>query len=73
VTHEELLNAVWGPGYEGDYSVLRVNISRLRQKVENLPRCPNYIITVPRRGYRIPKALSPCPTQKPEPCDRAPV
>jgi two-component system KDP operon response regulator KdpE len=56
VTHEELLNAVWGPGYEGDYSVLRVNISRLRQKVESLPRCPNYIITVPRRGYRIPKA-----------------
>ncbi len=55
VSHEELLDSVWGPGYEGDFSVLRVNISRLRQKVEDRPRRPSYILTVPRRGYRIPR------------------
>ncbi|MBC8100108.1 MAG: response regulator transcription factor, partial [Armatimonadetes bacterium] len=30
VTHDDLLRAVWGDQYRGDYSVLRVNISRLR-------------------------------------------
>ncbi len=54
VTHEELLTGVWGHSYEGDFSVLRVNISRLRQKIEERPRRPHYIQTVPSKGYRIP-------------------
>lgn len=54
VTHDELLRAVWGEQYEGDYSVLRVNISRLRQKLEENPRRPAYIVTVPGEGYRMP-------------------
>ena len=54
VTHDDLLRSVWGDSYEGDYSVLRVNISRLRQKLEENPRRPNYIITVPGEGYRMP-------------------
>lgn len=54
VTHEELLTGVWGPEYRGDFSVLRVNISRLRHKVEADPRQPQYILTVPRQGYRMP-------------------
>lgn len=54
VTHEDLLTSVWGPGYEGDFSVLRVNISRLRQKIEKNPRRPQWITTVPRKGYMIP-------------------
>jgi two-component system, OmpR family, KDP operon response regulator KdpE len=53
VTHDELLRAVWGELYE-DYSVLRVNISRLRQKLEENPRRPAYIVTVPGEGYRMP-------------------
>lgn len=57
VTHEELLHSVWGPGYEGDFSVLRVNISRLRQKVEDNPRRPTYILTIPRQGYKMPEAV----------------
>ncbi len=51
VTHDELLRSVWGASYEGDYSVLRVNISRLRQKLEDNPRNPGYIMTVPGEGY----------------------
>lgn len=54
VSHDELLRAVWGNTYEGDYSVLRVNISRLRQKLEDKPRFPSYILTVPGQGYTMP-------------------
>jgi two-component system KDP operon response regulator KdpE len=54
VTHDDLLRVVWGEQYEGDYSVLRVNISRLRQKVEQNPRHPTYIVTIPGQGYRMP-------------------
>lgn len=54
VSHDELLRSVWGEQYEGDYSVLRVNISRLRQKLEENPRRPAYILTVPGEGYRMP-------------------
>ena len=54
VSHDTLLTSVWGEQYEGDYSVLRVNISRLRQKIEENPRRPVYIVTVPGEGYRMP-------------------
>lgn len=54
IKHDELLRTVWGEQYEGDYSVLRVNISRLRQKLEENPRHPTYIVTVPGQGYTMP-------------------
>ncbi|NJO82971.1 MAG: response regulator transcription factor [Blastochloris sp.] len=54
IQHDELLRTVWGEQYEGDYSVLRVNISRLRQKLEENPRDPSYIVTVPGQGYVLP-------------------
>lgn len=54
IAHDELLRTVWGEKYEGDYSVLRVNISRLRQKLEENPRYPTYIVTAPGQGYYMP-------------------
>ncbi|MFQ3566519.1 MAG: response regulator transcription factor [Aggregatilineales bacterium] len=54
ITHEALLRAVWGDQYEGDFSVLRVNISRLRQKLEDNPRDPTYIVTAAGQGYIMP-------------------
>ncbi len=54
ISHNELLQAVWGENYTGDYSVLRVNVSRLRQKLEKNPRRPRYIVTVAGQGYRMP-------------------
>lgn len=54
VTHDELLRAVWGETYRGDFSVLRVNISRLRQKLEDNPRRPSYVVTVAGQGYWMP-------------------
>jgi two-component system response regulator MtrA len=54
LTHDELLNMVWGEEHAEDHSVLRINISRLRQKVEENPRHPSYIVTIPGQGYSIP-------------------
>lgn len=58
ISHDELLRAVWGDNYRGDFSVLRVNVSRLRQKLEENPRRPTYIVTVPGRGYWMPVGRS---------------
>lgn len=52
--HGDLLSQVWGDEYRNDLAILRVNISRLRQKLEGNPREPQYIVTVPGVGYTIP-------------------
>jgi two-component system KDP operon response regulator KdpE len=54
IGHDELLRAVWGDQYGEDFAVLRVNISRLRQKLEENPRRPAYIVTAPGQGYWMP-------------------
>ncbi|PJF27436.1 MAG: DNA-binding response regulator [Phototrophicales bacterium] len=54
LTHDELLRTVWGDQYTGDFSVLRVNVSRLRQKLDENPRAPSYIVTVAGQGYTMP-------------------
>lgn len=54
VGHDDLLRSVWGETYRGDFSVLRVNVSRLRQKLEENPRRPSYIVTAPGQGYWMP-------------------
>jgi two-component system KDP operon response regulator KdpE len=51
VHHDDLLRAVWGDQYRDDYSVLRVKYLRLRQKLEENPRRPSYIVTAPGQGY----------------------
>ena len=56
VTYNELLRAVWGDNYTGDFSVLRVNISRLRQKIEEDKHSPACIVTVAGEGYMMPSA-----------------
>ncbi len=52
--HSDLLGRVWGEEYRNDLAILRVNISRLRQKLEEDQREPTYIVTVPGVGYTIP-------------------
>ena len=52
LTHNWLLDRVWGPGYEGDVDVLRVFISQLRRKIEEDPRRPRIVVTDPGIGYR---------------------
>lgn len=53
VTHEEMLDTVWGTDNRSDLAALRVNISRLRQKLQEVPDHTTFIQTIPRRGYRI--------------------
>ncbi|MBL1133918.1 MAG: response regulator [Chloroflexi bacterium] len=54
LTHEQLLDKVWGVGYEGERQHLWVNISRLRRKLERNPSKPEYIATEPGVGYYLP-------------------
>ncbi len=48
MTREHLLEKVWDFDYLGDVRTVDVTIRRLREKVEDSPSHPNYIIT--RRG-----------------------
>jgi len=53
LTHHQLLREVWGPGYEHEKHLLRVNISNLRSKLEDEPARPQIILTEPGVGYRL--------------------
>jgi two-component system, OmpR family, KDP operon response regulator KdpE len=53
MTHQQLLRAVWGPGFVSDTHYLRVYIGQLRQKIEADPTQPRHIITEPGVGYRL--------------------
>lgn len=48
LTREHLLQSVWGFDYFGDVRTVDVTIRRLREKIEQDPGAPEYIIT--RRG-----------------------
>ena len=49
--HDELLRRVWGSEYRDEVEYLRVYIRYLRQKLEEDPARPRYILTEPGVGY----------------------
>lgn len=49
--HADLLRKVWGPEYGGETEYLRVYISYLRNKIEQDPSHPKYILTEHGVGY----------------------
>ena len=49
--HGELLTRVWGPGYQDELEYLRAYIRHLRQKIEENPHQPKYILSKPGIGY----------------------
>ncbi|OZB93696.1 response regulator YycF [Paenibacillus sp. XY044] len=57
MTREHLLQAVWGFEYFGDVRTVDVTIRRLREKIEENPSKPEYILTRRGLGYvmRSPK------------------
>jgi len=55
LTHELLLERVWGAEYNREVDFIWVYISRLRRKIEADPRHPRYILTVPDVGYKLVK------------------
>ncbi len=48
---ETIVEHVWGYDGEGDRSLVRGLINRLRVKIEPNPNSPQYIRTIPRIGY----------------------
>jgi len=52
VTQRQLLQEVWGPGYETESNYLRVYVAQLRRKLEPDPTRPRYLLTDPGMGYR---------------------
>ena len=56
MTHDQLLQQVWGTRYSGDERLLRVFIGNLRRKLGDDAKNPNYIFTEPLVGYRMAKA-----------------
>ncbi|TCT12945.1 two-component system response regulator VicR [Natranaerovirga pectinivora] len=50
-TREQLLEKVWGYEYYGDVRTVDVTIRRLREKIENDPSKPEFILTKRGVGY----------------------
>lgn len=53
LTHQMLLERVWGPASVDATHYLRVYVNQLRQKIEPDPAKPRYIVTEPGVGYRL--------------------
>lgn len=54
VTHNLLLEKVWGKEYLGEHNLLKVHINRLRHKIEPDLAHPIYIVTRAGLGYLFP-------------------
>ena len=52
LTHRQVLVAVWGPEDAEETQYLRVHVSHLRQKIEDNPARPRFIVTESGVGYR---------------------
>ena len=52
LSHDTLLERVWGPEYRGEHQYVRTYVTYLRQKLERDPRQPEYIVSERGLGYR---------------------
>jgi two-component system KDP operon response regulator KdpE len=53
VPQQQLLQEVWGPGYDKETHYLRVYVAQLRRKLEDDPAAPRHLVTEPGLGYRL--------------------
>ncbi len=49
---EQILEKIWGPDFIGDSKTVDVHIRWLREKIEENPSTPDYLVTVRGFGYR---------------------
>lgn len=52
-TSRAILHKVWGPAYKDEVHLLRVNVARLRRKIEDVASEPQYVLTHSRVGYSL--------------------
>jgi DNA-binding response OmpR family regulator len=48
-----ILQKVWGPAYRDEVHLLRVNVARLRRKIEEVASQPRFVLTHARAGYSV--------------------
>ena len=53
VPREDMLRALWGVQNRSDTRTLDNHVARLRRKIEQDPKHPNVVLTVPGIGYRL--------------------
>jgi len=53
LTHNMILQSVWGSEYSSEKEYLRVFMGRLRKKIEPDPKNPEYLMTIPGVGYHL--------------------
>jgi DNA-binding response OmpR family regulator len=51
MTFDQILDSVWGVGYDSNTDYVHVYISRLRRKIERDARRPTYLVTIHGLGY----------------------
>ena len=66
LSHRQLLNEVWGPGYDNAGGNLRLYMAQLRRKLEPDPAHPRYLLTA--TGLGLVFDVNPA---GPGPCTRA--
>ena len=55
LTHDQILQRVWGPEYSGESQLVRAFIRNLRRKLGDDAQNPRFIFTEPQVGYRMAK------------------
>ena len=61
VSHEHLLERIWGPANSGDPRPVRTVVKSLRRKLGDDAANPSYVFTELGAGYRLARAESPAP------------
>jgi DNA-binding response OmpR family regulator/signal transduction histidine kinase len=59
LTHDQILQRVWGEEYSGATELLRSVVRNLRKKLGDDARNPEYVLTEPQVGYRMPRPAKP--------------
>ncbi|MFC1970528.1 response regulator transcription factor [Chloroflexota bacterium] len=59
LSHETILSRVWGPEYRDEDHYVRLYITYLRQKIEEDPKNPQYILSERGLGYRFKEFNQP--------------
>lgn len=65
LTHQQLLQAVWGPGHASDTHYVRVHMANLRKKIERDAARPEFLHTEVGVGYRFVPSYKAASTDAP--------